>query len=316
MPYRLIRSALAATLVVALATPAFPQQRGRLLQQWMAKRAAAADADAPALAAPRTLSFGADPKQAYDYWPAAAPAGTVRPPLIVFVHGGAWSMGDKSNGTGKWKPAHFTAAGYAFASIDYRLVPQVKVEDEAGDVAHALRHLIDHAGDLGFDPARVVLMGHSAGAHLVALVATDERYLKAAGLSFASLKGVIPIDGAGYDVPRQMAGNAPRLLQAKYEAAFGSDPARQRALSPTFAAAAGAGHLPPFLLIHVQRPDGVAQAEELEAALKAAGAAVSRQGFPGEGLSGHLEINRRLGDPAYPATGVVDGWLRARLAGR
>ena len=314
MSHRLIRAALALCLTATLAAPAQPQQRGRLLQQWMAKRAAAADADAPAVPAPRTLAFGADARQALDYWPAAT--GAKAPPLIVFVHGGAWSMGDKSNGTGRWKPAHFTAAGYAFASLDYRLVPQVKVEDEAADVAHGVRWLRDHAVELGFDPARVVLMGHSAGAHLVALVGTDERYLKDAGLSFASLKGVIPIDGAGYDVARQMAGDAPRLLQQRYQAAFGSDPARQRALSPTLRAADGAGRLPPFLLIHVQRPDAVAQAEGLEAALKAARARVERQGFAGEGLSGHLEINRRLGDPAYPATGVVDGWLLARFTQR
>lgn len=307
-------AALGLCLALALTAPAHPQAaRGRLLQQWMAKRSAEADANAPAIPAPKTYAFGSDAKQALDYWPAAAPIRAGRPPLVVFVHGGAWSMGDKSNGTGKWKPAHFTAEGYAFASLDYRLVPQVRVEDEAADVAHGLAWLIAHAGDLGFDPARVVLMGHSAGAHLVALVATDERYLKGAGLSFASLKGVVPIDGAGYDVAKQMAGNAPRLLQAKYEAAFGNDPARQRALSPTFAAAGGAGHLPPSLLIHVQRPDGVAQAEELEAALKSAGAAVARQGFPGEGLTGHLEINRRLGDPAYPATAVVDAWLGQHL---
>ncbi|MBS0255598.1 MAG: alpha/beta hydrolase [Proteobacteria bacterium] len=279
----------------------------------MARRAQANDANAPAVAAARTLAYGADPKQVLDYWPAAG--GAKRAPLVLFVHGGAWSMGDKATATGKWKPAHFPAAGYAFASIDYRLVPQVRVEDEAADVAHALRYLLDHAAELGIDPGRVVLMGHSAGAHLVALVGTDEQYLRGAGLSLASVKGVIPLDGAGYDVPRQMGGNAPRLLQQKYEAAFGNDPARQRALSPTFAAAADRGRLPPFLLLHVQRPDGIAQAEELEGALKAAGAEVQRQGFPGEGLAGHGEINRRIGDPAYPATPVIDAWLKRLLAG-
>jgi acetyl esterase/lipase len=315
MVLRAFRPAVGLVLgLLLIAAPAVAQQRGRLLQQWMAKRSAAADAGAPTVPAPRTLACGADPKQAYDYWPAAA-AVPARPPLVVFVHGGAWSMGDKTSGTGKWKPAHFTAAGYAFASLDYRLVPQVRVEDEAADVALALRHLIDHAGALGFDPARVVLMGHSAGAHLVALVGTDERYLKGVGLSFASLAGVIPIDGAGYDVPKQMAGHSPPFLQQKYQAAFGSDPTRQRALSPTFVAGGSKG-LPPFLLLHVQRPDGVAQAEELAAALHDAGAMVTRQGFSGEGLAGHLEINRRLGDPAYPATAVVDDWLRARWHGR
>ena len=95
--------------------------------------------------------------------------------------------------------------GLAAAAINYRLVPGATVEDEAADVAASLKYLIDHAAALGIDPSRIVLMGHSAGAHLVALVGTDERYLKAADLSFASISGVIPVDGAAYDVPRQIA---------------------------------------------------------------------------------------------------------------
>ena len=92
-----------------------------------------------------------------------------------------------------------------------------------------------------------------------------------------------------------------------YVEAFGTDPARQHALSPTLQAAAP--NAPAFLLIHVQRPDGVAQNMALEAALKAGRTKAQRQGFPGEGLRGHMAINRSLGDPAYAATPVVDRWL-------
>jgi arylformamidase len=67
-------------------------------------------------------------------------------------------------------------------------------------------------------------------------------------------------------------------------------------------------------LIHVQRPDGVRQAEALAAALKRAGTPVQVNGFQGEGLKGHMEINRDLGDPAYPATSVVDAWLKQVFA--
>ena len=94
-----------------------------------------------------------------------------------------------------------------------------------------------------------------------------------------------------------------------YLQAFGEDPARQRALSPTFQAAAS--NAPSFLLIHVQRKDGVAQNKALEAALQDGGTRVTRQGFPGDGVKGHMEINRSLGDPSYAATGVVDAWLKA-----
>ena len=256
------------------------------------------------------LAYGTDPAQVLDFWPAAKGGpNSAKAPLIVFVHGGGWKRGSKDNATGQFKPVHFPAEDYAFASINYRLVPAATVEQQAADVASAVKALLARAD---VDPQRVVLMGHSAGAHLVALVGTDERYLKGAGLSFADIAGVIPIDGAAYDVAKQMT-DGPQIMQETYGQAFGTDPARQKALSPTFQA--GAPNAPEFLLLHVQRPDGIRQAEALSAALKAGGSRVQTGSFPGEGLKGHMEINRRLGDPAYPATATVDAWLK-RVFGR
>lgn len=298
--------ALAGTLTVGIGASARPGDRIRA-----ALAARMVRDDGPDQAAPgETLRYGADQAQSLTVWRARGVRGPA--PLILYVHGGGWSRGSKDNATGKWKIDHFPGAGYAFATIDYRLVPGATVEDQAADVAHALKTAVDRASALGIDPGRVVLMGHSAGAQLVALVGTDERYLKGAGLSFGNLAGVVPIDGAAYDVVAQMR-DGPAIMQSTYAAAFGSDPARQRALSPTLAAAAhpfAQGPAPRFLLIHVQRPDGVRQAEALETALKAAGAPVERAGFDGSGLKGHMTINRRLGDPAYPATGAVDQWLQ------
>ena len=148
-------------------------------------------------------------------------------------------------------------------------------------------------------------MGHSAGAHLVALVGTDESYLAAVGLSESSLRGVIAIDGAAYDVPKQVTAGG--IMHDRYLEAFGSDPVRQLALSPT--SHTTAPNAPAFLLPHVQRPDGIAQADELAADLKAAGTNAEEASFPGTGLAGHAEINRRLGDPTYAETPVVDAWL-------
>lgn len=278
------------------------------LRQRFEQQAAADEGAAPRTAPARTLAYGADPMQRLDYYPAQGAKGPA--PLILFVHGGGWSRGTKDNGTGAWKPAHYPAEGIAFATIDYRLVPAARVEDEAADVAQALAALIAHAGELGIDPHRIVLMGHSAGAHMVALVGTDESYLKAAGLSFGAVAGFVPIDGAAYDVAEQMQ-SGPAIMQRTYTAAFGSDPARQRALSPTMAAhAPNPGH---FLILHVQRPDGIRQSERLADALRTSGASVAIGSFPGEGLAGHMTINRRLGDPTYEATGVVDTWLKQRF---
>ncbi|MEZ5736628.1 MAG: alpha/beta hydrolase [Novosphingobium sp.] len=207
---------------------------------------------------------------------------------------------------GRLKEAHYPE-WCAFASTNYRLVPQATVEQQAQDVALALKTLIDRADRLGIDRSRIVLMGHSAGAHLVALVGTDERYLKAAGLSFADIAGVISIDGAAYDVSGQIA-QAGRFMRKTYLQAFGNEPARQHFLSPTHQATAP--NAPRFLIPHVERPDAVAQSQELADALRRAGTAVQVESFPGTGLRGHMEINRRLGDPDYAATAVVDDWLK------
>ena len=268
---------------------------------------------------PRTgiaIAYGPDPLQRLSLWSGAvAQQGgrSIDTPLIVFVHGGGWKRGSKDNATGAWKIEHYPGAGYAFASIDYRLVPQATVEQQARDVADAVMALLAGADKYHIDRRRVVLMGHSAGAHLVALVGTDERYLRNAGFSFVDLAGVIPIDGAAYDVKRRLAQAGP-FMRKTYAAAFGSDPARQRALSPI--AHAAAPNAPAFLLLHVQRDDGVAQNTALEAALRKAGTRVERRDFPGDGLRGHMEINRRLGDPAYAPTRAVDEWLRRLLAAR
>lgn len=122
-----------------------------------------------------------------------------------------------------------------------------------------------------------------------------------------------PNDGAAYDVAAQIVAAGP-MMRDTYRQAFGTDPARQRALSPT--AHAAAPNAPAFLLLHVQRPDAVAQSAALAEALKAAGSQVEVASLPGEGLRGHMEINRKLGQPDYPATAVMDAWLAKVLGGR
>ncbi len=276
----------ALLLVSALIAPAFGQ-----------------DGAQPAVPAAIRGAYGADSLQKLDLW---RPAGQAPAPLVLFVHGGGWKRGDKDNATGMTKVTHLLGRGFAVASIDYRLVPEATVEQEAADVALALSWLRAHAEANGIDADRVVLMGHSAGAHLVALVGTDPTYLQSAGLDYGAVRGVVAIDGAAYDIPRQIA-DAGSFMHDTYAQAFGSDPVRQRKLSPTMQAAAP--NAPAFLLLHVSRPDGIAQAKELADALTAAGTPVERRQFEGTGLRGHMKINRSLGDPAYPATAVLDAWL-------
>jgi len=268
--------------------------------------AAPVAAQRPVIPEPHEIAYGTDALQRMDLYGAVSPKTSV--PLIVFVHGGGWKRGDKRNATGAAKIAHFTGRGYAFASVNYRLVPDAKVEDQAQDVANAIARLIRDARSLGVDPSRIVLAGHSAGAHLSALVATDPRYLKRAGAGLERLKGVILLDGAAYDVPVQ-AGEGPGIMRPTYAQAFGTDPARQRALSPTLHAAAP--NAPRFLILHVEREDGRRQSEALAQALRKAGTNAEVRALRGRGLRGHMEINRALGDPDYPGTAIVDDWIDA-----
>jgi arylformamidase len=248
-------------------------------------------------AAVEVIAYGTDPLQALDYWPGR----TARSPLVVFVHGGGWSKGDKRMMRGSDKLRHWQAQGYAVASLNYRLVPEATVEQQAEDVAAAVALL-----KARFAPRRIALVGHSAGAHLVALVGTDPAYLRTAGLTYDDIAGVVPLDGAAYDVPAQL-GDGPRIMGRMYRQAFGGDEARQARLSPT--AQAGAPNAAEFLILHVQRDDGVRQSARLAAELRKAGTGAEVRGFSGTGLRGHAEINRRMGDPDYPATAVLDGFL-------
>lgn len=308
----------AAVLGVAVfgAGVADAQSGGRLRERIAKRMEQRAQGDAQRQRAPgaQTLNYGSDPAQVLDLWVPATIDIAPKPkvPLVLYVHGGGWKRGSKDTAMGNALPGHLVGQGYAFASINYRLVPEATVEQQASDVAQALAFVLARADKLGIDRSKVVITGHSAGAHLVALVGTDEQYLHKAGLSFADIDGVMPNDGAAYDVPKQMAQSG-RFMMDTYKQAFGTDPARQKALSPVFHTVAP--NAPRFLLLHVQREDGVAQAQELGAALKKAGTSVEFGSFAGKGLQGHAEINRKLGEPDYAATPVMDAWLKAVFGG-
>lgn len=245
----------------------------------------------------QSIAYGAEPLQTLDYWPGAAP----HAPLVVFIHGGGWAKGDKRMMQGSDKLRRWQAQGYAVASLNYRLVPDAMVEQQAEDIAAALALL-----KARFAPRRIALVGHSAGAHLVALVGTDPAYLRGAGMTFADIAGIVPLDGAAYDVAAQLD-DGPRIMQRTYRQAFGGEPARHGRLSPTVQAVAP--NAAEFLILHVERADGERQSTALAQALHRSGTRAEVRSFAGKGLRGHMEINRKLGDPAYPATAVVDRFL-------
>lgn len=251
------------------------------------------------------MSYGRDEAQKLDFHRARGNARAA--PLVLFVHGGGWTNGSKENATGRHMAPHYTGLGYNFATIDYRLVPEGTVEQQGQDVADALAYLLRRAGELGIDRSKVVLMGHSAGAHLVSLVGTDPQYLQRAGLSYRDIDGIIPLDGAAYDVARQMQQSRLPLLKRRYDDAFGKDPARQRALSPTHQAAAP--NASDWLILHVERDDGRQQAQELARALRRGGSQAEVRELEGRRMRGHMQVNRSMGDPDYEGTPLVDRFL-------
>jgi acetyl esterase/lipase len=244
------------------------------------------------------IAYGSDPLQTLDFWRGEGGAA----PLVIYVHGGGWRRGDKEAANGE-KSVHFTGEGYAFAAINYRLLP-TPVEQQAADIARAIATLIRRAGELGIDPDKVVLMGHSAGAQLSALVATDPDYLQAQALAPSRLSGVILLDGAAYDVPREIAESGPSSSKP-YLDVFGSEPVRQRALSPTsHAEAPNAQRF--YLLYLVDRAGSEPQTRELAEGLRRAGTVVHIEGISSES---HSRLNRSLGALDDPATSIVDGIL-------
>lgn len=266
--------------------------------------ASAALADEPAKLVADVACTGPDDATAgggprLDLYGPAPAAGPPRP-IVLFVHGGGWRHGDKANVGGK--PAAFVAGGYLFASVGYRLDPPVTPREQAADVAAAVVWLRDHAREHGGDGGRIFLMGHSAGAHLAALVATDRRLLAGHGLEPVGLAGVVLLDGAGYDVPRQVAAARLPRLREVYRDAFGDDPQAQREASPIAHVAAG-GRYPPFLLFHVgRRADSREQAEALAERLRAVGAKARTVHDPEKT---HLTLNRELGEPDDGPTAQV-----------
>lgn len=256
-----------------------------------------------------TRAYGGHALQQLDFYS----AGEGERPLVAFVHGGAWQFGDKARRLSDMKAPFARKEGWHFASLNFRLVPEVGIAEMAADVAAGLAWLMGAAGELGIDPQRVVLMGHSSGAHLAALVGTDPRYLAGVGLPLEAIAGVIANDGAAYDA-RERSVRAEWLHRRLIAPALPADPERAADLSPAWHAAR-APNAAAFLILHAARDHGARQAERLEAALRCAGTPVERHGFAGSGVRAHVMLSRKLGAEGFPATETARRWLRQRFAG-
>ncbi len=308
----------ALTLATASVQAQTTAHNGGRLRALIAQKQAAA---APAVLAAGVqriadVPYGTDPAQRMDvYVPTSPTTGTnslvasaVRAPVIFMVHGGGWRHGDKAMGrvvqekVNRWVPK-----GFIFISINYRMLPDAPVAVQERDVQAALMAAQQRAGTWGGDPSRFILMGHSAGAHLVALL--NARAPQALREGAWPWLGTVSLDSAMMNVPARM--RAPHL--PLYDDAFGTDPAYWVAMSPFHQWTAGA---PPMQMVcSAQRADDPCQQSDAMARH------VRNQGGRAEVLPqdlDHGEINAQLGlDSDYTrAVEAFMGSLDAEVARR
>lgn len=195
-----------------------------------------------------------------------------RRPVIIYVHGGGWAFGDKADV--QEKPAYFLGQGMALVSMNYRLRWNYKVEHQAEDIASVVDWVRKNAGSYGFDPSRIILMGHAAGAHLVSLVGTDETYLKQKGMSLADLKAVVAIDTESYDIPRLMDELGTFVQKRHHRVIFGDDRESWIAKSPITHVEAGK-KFPAFAILYLpENEPSTVQAKAFAKQLSKAGSEI------------------------------------------
>lgn len=243
-----------------------------------------------------------------------APPDGEKHPVLVMVHGGGWRGGDKANdAVVRPKGPFFVSNGWVFVSVNYRLAPAVHHPKQVEDIARALAYIHEHIAEHGGDPGKITLMGHSAGAHLAALVATDRRRLEAVGASLSILRGVVLLDGAAYNLPADLAaGDLEPRVARMFRMAFGADPKGWADASPITHVAAGKG-IPPFLLFHAgERERSRLRAVELAGALRKAGVRAELAHAPEKD---HGAMNRDIGVFGDAATMTVFTFLDHAVRG-
>ena len=249
---------------------------------------------APDMRIERDIAYGSDAAQRLDLY---RPAAAVKAPILMMVHGGGWWRGDKGNAAVvENKLSHWIPKGFVFVSVNYRLVPGADPIGQANDVAKALAFVQAHAAQWGGDPEQVVLMGHSAGAHLVALLAAAPGIAESAGAK--AWLGTIALDSAAYDVVEVME----RRHFDLYDRAFGSDRELWRAASPALRLARAPA--PMLLVCSTRRADACPPAKAFAGKVSALGGRATV--LPVDMT--HGDINRLLGTGgAY--TAAIDAFL-------
>jgi arylformamidase len=228
------------------------------------------------------------------------PAKAEGAPLLFMVHGGGWRIGDKANPRSiSNKVSRWVAKGYMVVSINYRMLPEAQPVEQAEDVAKALAFTQRSARAWGGDTARVLVMGHSAGAHLVSLLTSDPAIIERHGGQ--PWLATVALDSAAFDVVEIMKARHLGL----YDAAFKADPVYWQQASPLHRLM-GKPVAPMLAVCSSKRSDSCPQARAYAAKAGTLGGRVSV--LPVD-LT-HPEINEQLG-LAGPYTDSVETFMRS-----
>ena len=244
-----------------------------------------------------------------------APEGAKNLPVVFWIHGGGWQSGDKTMVA--QKPKAFMDAGFVFVSINHRLLPTVEMGAITRDVASALGWVHKNIATYGGDPTRLLVMGHSSGGQLAALMCTDDRYAKAEGFSLTIIKGCVPVDADTFDIPAiiEVAETRARVHHLPmptygHRQKFGNDAAKHRDFSAVTHVARNKG-IAPFLILHIAgHPDTGAQAQRLAAVLETAG--ISVKVVAGRETT-HASINDNIGASNDPVTIALFAFVNEAL---
>jgi acetyl esterase/lipase len=233
-------------------------------------------------------------------------------PVVFWIHGGGWQGGDKADVHNK--PKGFCDKGFVFVSTNYRMLPDnvdmsIIIQDVAKGLGWVHKNIQNHGGD----PQRIIVMGHSAGAQLAAIVCIDHRYIDAEGVPIRAIKGCVPVDGDTYDIPAMIATAEFRqtlhglpLPDYGHRVKFGNDPKKHIDYSAVTHVAKGKG-IPPFFILFVAgHPDVTAQAKRLGNVLRAADISIADFGAR---ETTHSRINMNLGNNDDEATIAVYQFL-------
>jgi acetyl esterase/lipase len=235
----------------------------------------------------RNVAYGSLERQKLDVY---QPRKGTSLPVLIFVHGGSWRNGSKD--IYPFLGERFALEGYVTVIINYRLAPANVFPSFVQDAALAVRWAKDNIQNFAGDPNQIYLAGHSAGAHIVAMLALDASFLKAVNLERSVLRGVVGMAGP-YDIAGFFS-QSESLRQV-----FGQDPKAWAATQPINFVD---GTNPPMLLQHGVRDTTVNynQSIELQQKILEKGGKVELKTYP------KLEHEELIGAVSLAAEASLD----------